>query len=193
MKKKQKIKKKVKAVKKKEVKKKELIDPKEIEKLVLNISGEEGLILYKLLKMKNNVSEFILADKLKKSINQIRNLLYKFDVYNLITSTRKKDRKKGWYVYYWTFVEQRAKDAIVLIKKQELTKLKSQVEREKSYNFFLCPKKCIRLTYETAMENQFQCLECGSILMPEDNTKTIKNLEKDIADLEKEILKHESK
>lgn len=193
MKKKQKIKKKVRAVKKKEVKKKELIDPKEIEKLVLNISGEEGLILYKLLKMKNNVSEFILADKLKKSINQIRNLLYKFDVYNLITSTRKKDRKKGWYVYYWTFVEQRAKDAIVLIKKQELTKLKSQLEREKSYNFFLCPKKCIRLTYETAMENQFQCLECGSILMPEDNTKTIKNLEKSIADLEKEVLKYESK
>ena len=191
MKKKQKLRKKVKVVKKKE--KKELIDPKEIEKLILNISGEEGLILYKLLKMKNNVSEFILADKLKKSINQVRNLLYKFDVYNLITSTRKKDRKKGWYVYYWTFVEQRAKDAIVLIKKQELTKLKSQVEREKSYNFFMCPKKCIRLTYETAMENQFQCLECGSILMPEDNTKTVKNLEKNILDLEKEIQKYESK
>ena len=191
MKKKQKLRKKVKVVKKKE--KKELIDPKEIEKLILNISGEEGLILYKLLKMKNNVSEFILADKLKKSINQVRNLLYKFDVYNLITSTRKKDRKKGWYVYYWTFVEQRAKDAIVLIKKQELTKLKSQVEREKSYNFFMCPKKCIRLTYETAMENQFQCLECGSILMPENNTKTIKNLEKEINDLEKEIQKYESK
>src|SRR3989344_8036223 len=191
MKKKQKLRKKVKVVKKKE--KKELIDPKEIEKLILNISGEEGLILYKLLKMKNNVSEFILADKLKKSINQVRNLLYKFDVYNLITSTRKKDRKKGWYVYYWTFVEQRAKEAIILIKRKELTKLKSQLEREKSYNFFLCPKKCIRLTYETAMENQFQCLECGSILMPENNTKTIKNLEKEINDLEKEIQKYESK
>jgi len=191
MKKKQKLRKKVKVVKKKE--KKELIDPKEIEKLILNISGEEGLILYKLLKTKNNVSEFILADKLKKSINQVRNLLYKFDVYNLITSTRKKDRKKGWYVYYWTFVEQRAKEAIILIKRKELTKLKSQLEREKSYNFFLCPKKCIRLTYETAMENQFQCLECGSILMPENNTKTIKNLEKEINDLEKEIQKYESK
>ena len=85
MKKRQKHRKKVKVVKKKAVKKKELIDPKEIEKLILNISGEEGLTLYKLLKMKNNVSEFILADKLKRSINQIRNLLYKFDVYNLIT------------------------------------------------------------------------------------------------------------
>jgi len=193
MKKKQKHRKKVKVIKKRAVKKKELIDPKEIEKLILNISGEEGLTLYKLLKMKNNVSEFILADKLKRSINQIRNLLYKFDVYNLITSTRKKDRKKGWYVYYWTFVEQRAKDAIILIKKQELNKLKSQLEREKSYNFFMCPKKCIRLTYETSMENQFQCLECGSILMPEDNTKMVKNLEKEIDNLNKEILKYESK
>ena len=69
MKKKQKHRKKVKVIKKRAVKKKELIDPKEIEKLILNISGEEGLTLYKLLKMKNNVSEFILADKLKRSIN----------------------------------------------------------------------------------------------------------------------------
>lgn len=166
---------------------KKLIKDPKIEEMVMSIAGEFGLALYNVLLGKKNVSEFVLVDKLNLTINQIRNILYKFDEYNLVTSTRKKDRKKGWYIYYWTFDDNKAKEAIVTIKNLKIKKLKAQLEKEINFNFFTCPKKCIRLTYETAMENHFQCLECGNLLMPEDNTKIINRIKKEIIQLEKVI------
>lgn len=185
------IKKRVKPKVKNKVKK--IIRDPQIEDMVLTIAGENGFALYNLLLGRKNVSEFVLVDKLNLTINQIRNILYKFDEYSLVSSTRKKDRKKGWYIYYWTFEIKKAKLAIVLIKKLKIRKLNMQLERESNFNFFTCPKKCIRLTYETAMENHFQCLECGNLLIPDDNTKLIKKIKKDIESLEKEISEQETK
>ena len=71
-----------------------------IESTIQEIAGKEGIAVYKLLKNKENVNEFSIAEKLDMTINQIRNLIYKFEKYNLIGSTRKKDRKKGWYIYF---------------------------------------------------------------------------------------------
>ena len=165
---------------------------KEIEDMLMAIGGQEALDVFKLLNGKKDVSEFVLADKLKLTINQIRTILYKFEKYNLITSIRKKDNTKGWYVYYFTFEEGKAFDAIRQYKVKELEKLKIQLERESTHQFFSCPKKCTRLTFEAAMEHQFQCLECGQIMNPEDNSKIINKMKNDIEAMEKELVEIEA-
>ena len=107
---------------------------KEIEDMLMAIGGQEALDVFKLLNGKKDVSEFVLADKLKLTINQIRTILYKFEKYNLITSIRKKDNTKGWYVYYFTFEEGKAFDAIRQYKVKELEKLKSVLSKKYKLN-----------------------------------------------------------
>ena len=80
-----------------------------IDEVIINVAGKEGLRLVKKLKGKENISEFVLATKLKRDIKIVRNLLYKLYNYNLISSTRKKDKQKGWYIYYWTLISENIK------------------------------------------------------------------------------------
>ena len=67
----------------------------EIDDLVVNFAGEDVLPLVTLLKGKENVSEFVIADRLNVTVNQVRNMLYRLHKSNLVTFTRKKDKKKA--------------------------------------------------------------------------------------------------
>ena len=163
------------------------ITQKQIEEMISDIAGPEGLPVYKALKDKENVNEFLIAEKLHLTINQIRNILYKFDAHNLVASTRKKDRKKGWYIYFWTFLGERAGQVYVSLKRNRMKHLQVRLEREKAHEFYLCVNRCTRVSVEAAMENQFMCVECGQLMGPEDNTKTINRIQKEIEDLETEV------
>jgi transcription factor E len=129
----------------------------------------------------------MIAEKLKQTINQTRNIFYKFQQYNLVTFTSKKDRKKGWYIYFFTFNPVGAAGAFVRLKKEKITKLEQQLEKEKAHEFYVCPNKDMRATLENAMEHNFTCFECGQLLVPEDNAKGILRIEKEIEALKKEI------
>ena len=160
-----------------------------IENAIIDVAGDDVLPLVKYLKTKKNVSEFKLAEAIKKEINATRNMLYRLYENNLVSFIRKKDKKKGWYIYYWTFNLKRVKDLIKIIKKKKLIRLNERVEREKSSNFFLCPNLCIRLNFEQATEFEFKCPECGTLMDQEENKEKITELEKEITELEKEVKK----
>ncbi len=148
-----------------------------VEEFVSEIAGKEAVKLLHLLKDRENVSEFDLAEELKLSINQVRNLLYKLNTYNLVYSNRKKDREKGWYIYYWTFNFRHARDLLITRKHQEIEKLKSEVEKERQHKFFTCPNDGTRMELEEALEQDFKCGECGSVLKQEDGTKRVNEIE----------------
>src|SRR3989344_3900043 len=152
------------------------ITENQIEAMIVEISGQEGLPIYKALKGKEDVNEFLLAEKLKLTINQVRNILYRLESHNLLSSNRKKDRKKGWYIYFWTFLADHAKEAVVKSFEQQVIVLKQRLHREEGNQFYICPNKCTRATIENAMEENFLCTECGSVLTPEDNMKSISTM-----------------
>jgi transcription initiation factor TFIIE subunit alpha len=160
---------------------------KSILDLVNELLGGAGIKLYGLLKEKENVSEFDLSEQMGMGINQVRSLLYKLSSYNLVYSTRKKDRQKGWYVYYWTFNMKYTKDFLIMKGKEKIEKLTKRLKKEKETQFYICPNKCIRLELSEAMEYDFKCPECEKILNYEDNSKEITNIEKDIETLKEDI------
>jgi len=168
------------------------IAQKQVEDMILGIAGSDGLLVYKALKNKENVNEFLIADSLKLTINQVRNIIYKFDAFNLVMSIRKKDRKKGWYIYFWTFIPERAVQVFILLKKKRIEHLKLRLEREMIHQFYLCMYKCTRTPLEVAMENQFMCVECGQLMLPDDNKKTINVILKEIHELKEEVRKSEA-
>jgi len=164
-----------------------------IEEVVIEVAGQDVIPLVRALKNKKNVSEFKLAESIKQEVNSTRNMLYRLYNANLVSFMRKKDKKKGWYIYYWTFDMKRVRYLVEELKKKKLKKLKERLEREKEGQFFLCNNKCIRLDFDQAMNFEFKCPECGQLIHQEDNKELIESIEKEIQELEKEVNEKEVK
>lgn len=162
-----------------------MVTQEKIDQLALQVGGETAILIVQFL-MKNgeNISEFLIAEKLEVGINVIRKTLYLLQENNLVSSMRKKDKKKGWYIYYWTFNEKQAELLMGKMKQKRISNLKKRLEQETETNYFTCARKCIRMTFERAMENNFTCPECGKILEEVDNSKQITVIKKELELLE---------
>jgi len=160
-----------------------------IKEVVSEIVGEDAIPLVAYLKDKKNISEFKIAECLKQEVNIIRNMLYRLHDANLVSFIRKKDKIKGWYIYYWTFNAQHIKYKAKDIKVKKLEGLKERLKREKQTSFFSCGNKCIRLDFDQVIEFEYKCPECGMLMHEEDNQQKKEKIEKDIKGLEKDLAK----
>ena len=160
-----------------------------IEDTIFAVSGENGVRIINLLGDKENVSEFIIADKLKMDMQTVRNTLYKLHTHNVATYIRKKDRQKGWYISYWTFNDLRIDELMQSMKKKKLEKLRERLEKEEANEgmFFICTRACARLDFDQATEFEFKCPECGSLLQQQENARTIEHLKEKISELQSTI------
>lgn len=158
-----------------------------LEDVITEIAGKDVLPLVKALKNKKNVSEFKLAESIKQEINITRNMLYRLYKFNLVSFIRKKDKVKGWYIYYWTFKNKNIKHIALDIKKKRLQQLKERLEREKDGQFYMCSMQCMRLNFDQAVDFQFKCPECGGLMEFDNNKEKINEIEKEIKQIEKEI------
>jgi len=155
--------------------------------VVSEIAGKDVIPLVLNLKNKKNVSEFALAETIDKEINETRNMLYRLYDANLVSFIKRKDKKKGWYIYYWTFNKKRIRHLTYELKKKRLNNLYNKLEREKNNNFFSCSNNCIRLDFEQATEFSFKCPECGSLLEHEDNKVRIRKIKDHIEKIKEEM------
>ena len=162
---------------------------KKIEETIVAILGEEGLVLLKHLAGKENVSEFDLASKAKKDIKVIRKMLYILYNHNLVGFTRKKDKQKGWYVYYWTILLDSLRFNYIKRKKEHLAKLKQRLEEETKELFFVCPNNCVRLNFDQSMDFEFHCPECGELISQDSTEAKVKELKNKVQQIEEELEK----
>ncbi|MDZ4226687.1 MAG: hypothetical protein U1B79_01095, partial [Candidatus Pacearchaeota archaeon] len=130
---------------------------------------------------------FVIAKKLNLTINQARNILYKISDFGLVSSIRKKDKRKGWYTYFWKIEILKALEFLRenLLRKIENTE--HQIKSRETKRFYVCPRCHIELSEENALINNFTCNECGSILVLKDNTKMIRDLRKNKEKLERDL------
>lgn len=162
------------------------LSEKLIESVVSEVAGEEALPVARVLLKGKNLSEYQIATRMKKEVNPVRNALYKLYNANLVNFTRKKDRKKGWYIYFWTFNTKRIKAISEELRKRKLESYIERLKREESEIFFMCKNKCVRLDFDQASGFSYKCPECGELLEQEDNRKKIEELKKEIERLKKE-------
>ena len=169
--------------------KKKSTTQKKIDDTVFAVAGENGVNIIKFLGDKSNISEFIIADKLKLDMQTVRNTLYKLHTHNVATYIRKKDRQKGWYISYWTFNKKRINDLVEVMKKMQIDKLKERLAKEEASRgvFFICTKACARLDFYQATEFEFKCPECGSLMQQQENLRTIEHLRERIEELQSSI------
>jgi transcription initiation factor TFIIE subunit alpha len=160
---------------------------KRIEEILVKILGEEGIPLIHKLIGKENVSEFDLATRTKLDIKVVRRLLYNLYNHNVVGFNRKKDKIKGWYIYYWTLLPESIRFSYFKMKRDMLEKLKEQMSQENSELFFVCPNNCVRLNFDQGMDFEFHCPECGELIHQDIEKNRIEKLQKKIDKMEKEV------
>ncbi|MBD3318582.1 hypothetical protein GF342_01600 [Candidatus Woesearchaeota archaeon] len=155
--------------------------------IIAELINDDAVAIVKILKNRSNVSEFKLAEELDQEINITRNRLYQLYDLNLVSFTRKKDQKKGWYIHYWTFNTSQVRFLILNYLKNKIDRLKDRLEREKSSQFYICENKCVRFSFEQSTDFEFKCPECGELLDLEDNSQKISRIEEQLKTFKKEL------
>jgi len=158
-----------------------------IDRVITEIAGGNVLPLVKILKNNKLISEFKLAEKADMEVNKARSILYRLYHANLVEFVRKKDKKKGWYVYHWSFNNKHINDLISGLRIKRIESLRDRLKVEKEGNFFSCEEQCTRLDFSHAADLEFRCPECGKLLDSVDNGNKIERLEEELESAQKEL------
>jgi len=163
------------------------IEEEALKEIVAKIAGKSSIVIVPILKDKDNVDEFKVAQKAEMTINELRNILYKLHHHDLVSFSRKKDKKKGWFIYYWTLSKERAIETLIKDYNRELTTKKDILENTLKKNYFICARGHTELGEESALEQNFECIECGELLVLKDRDVEKRKLNKIIGVLETRI------
>jgi len=171
-----------------------------LNEVCVSIVGKPGEELSKILNSKKHVNEFVIAKKMNITINQTRNLLYKLSDFGLVSSIRKKDKKKGWYTYFWRI---EISKALQLLKQHVLDrkkKLEELIASREASQFYVCNRCNLEFPEADALGLNFLCTECGEVFELKDNSKLIKEFRKRIdsmdsnmAEIDVELAKEDAK
>lgn len=158
-----------------------------LKSIVETLVNKQASPIIDLLVDKKNVNEFLIAKKLKLTINQTRNILYKLSDYGLVSFIRKKDKRKGWYIYFWTLNTYQSLKLLEENLRKELYNLELQLKNRNEKRYYLCNTCSIEINEETALLNNYACPECEEVYQLSDNKEFILDLEKNISKIKKEL------
>jgi len=160
----------------------------ELTKVARLFGGEEAVTIVNILKKKSEATDEMLANESTVRLNTVRKILYKLYDHGLVSCTRVRDEKTGWFIFYWKLQTDQLDAFIRSRKRRVLEKLKQKLDYERNHSFFVC-KKCgdVRVTFEEAMESSFRCSKCGGQLESSDNASVVEFLERRIKQIEDEL------
>jgi len=152
------------------------------------IAGKQAEEIVNLLDGKKYTNEFIIAKKLNLTINQTRNILYKISDNGLVSFTRKKDKRKGWYTYFWKIEIMKCLEFLKADLSKKVDQIQHQIKSRETKEFYVCDRCHIEFNEENALIHNFTCPECGNILSRKDNTSVIKEYNRELDKLRKELV-----
>ncbi len=158
-----------------------------LKEIIVSIAGKPAEAIIDLLSGKKYVNEFIIAKKLDLTINQTRNILYKISDHGLVSFIRKKDKRKGWYTYFWKIELLKSLEFLKANISKKMDQLNHQIKSRETKEFYVCERCHIEFTEENALVHNFICPECGNLLSRKDNSSTIKEYNKELDKLKKEL------
>lgn len=144
--------------------------------LVEEMAGENTGRIVDILFGKKDVNEFLISKKMELTINQVRNILYKLSADGLVSFIRKKDKRKGWYIYYWTLKTERCLARLESSLVDKIDNFEHILKSRETKRFYICKSCDIEVSEEKALENGFSCDECAEVYELADNDKPIRDM-----------------
>jgi transcription factor E len=158
-----------------------------LKEVMVIVAGKQAEELADLLNSKKHMNEFLIAKKLDITINQTRNLLYKISDNGLVSFIRKKDKRKGWYTYFWKIEILKSLEFLRNILVKRIEQVMNQIKSRETKMFYVCERCNIEFNEENALLHNFMCDECGDIFTEKDNSKVLKEFNRLLDKLEKEL------
>ncbi|HPD81808.1 MAG TPA: hypothetical protein PK357_01775 [Candidatus Pacearchaeota archaeon] len=158
-----------------------------LKEILVILVGKQSEEIVDLLDGDKYINEFVIAKKINLTINQTRNILYKVSDFGLVSSIRKKDKKKGWYTYFWKIEVLKALEFLKEVTVKNLNQLKNQIKSRETKRFYVCERCNVEFTEENAMLRDFTCNECGEVFSVKSNEKLLKEFKKNEEKLENKI------
>jgi len=155
--------------------------------VIEDLINKQSVEIIDLLAGKKDVNEFAIAKNLGLTINQVRNILYKLSDFGLVSFNRKKDKRKGWYIYFWTLNSYQALDLLEDNLKKKLEVLENNLKNRRDGRYYVCNTCSIEVNEESALLNEFICPECEEVYVLSDDSQVIDDLEKKILKFKREI------
>ena len=160
----------------------------ELIKVANLFGGEEAVTVVKSLKKLGEGTDETITNDCAVRLNTVRKVLYKLYDHGLVSCTRVRDEKTGWFIFYWRLQPDQLDAFIRSRKRRALDKLKTRLEYERNHTFFVCKTDSdVRITFEEAMESSFRCGKCGNKLDSQNNVDEVAVLESKIQRLEAEL------
>ncbi len=155
--------------------------------LVEEMAGENTGRIVEILFGKKDVNEFSIAKKMELTINQVRNILYKLSAEGLVSFIRKKDKRKGWYIYYWTLDTEKCLVRLEASLNGKIEGLNHVLKSRETKRFYICKSCGIEVGEEKALEHGFSCEECAEVYELSDNSGSIRDTKTKITRTEKDL------
>ena len=160
----------------------------ELIKVTNLFGGEEAVTVVKSLRKLGEGTDETITNDCAVRLNTVRKVLYKLYDHGLVSCTRVRDEKTGWFIFYWRLQPDQLDAFIRSRKKRTLDKLKQRLDYERNHTFFICKTDAeIRVTFEEGMESSFKCGKCGNQLESVENAQEVTVLENKIEKLEAEL------
>ena len=153
--------------------------------MVEDVAGPEVReVAIVLLTHKGELTDEIIAEELDIKLNQVRKALYKLHDLELADFRRIRDKTTGWFIFYWKLLPEKITSLVDVKQRNVLEKITVRLGYEEGNMFFTCSTPgCSRVTFQTAMEQDFICLNCENRLESFDNSRIIAVLKKKVEQL----------
>lgn len=150
--------------------------------------GKKSVLILEILFKKDLVNENILSKKTKIPINEIRSILYELSSKGLVGFIRKKDKRKGWFIYFWFLKEEETLNKIKEEVIKEIDDYRNKLIQRQKERFYYCNTCKHEVGEEKALAEEFVCPECATPYDIVDNKKFIEEINRNILKREKELL-----
>lgn len=163
--------------------KKNLLEIESVHNFLFNHVGGQGIEMIQILLKKGTIDEFSLAEKLDIQVNVTRSLLYKLYSHKIVSFTKERDEKKGWWIYSWSIHPERIVELVTRALQSEMEQLNEKTTQRKAVQLYKCPVCEISLPFSEAMESSFQCPSCAGMLEFQDQKAMVSKFQNRVKEL----------
>ncbi len=167
--------------------KKSIVDFADVKNMVQEIAGLQGFKIVELLVKKKKIDEFKISSSLKLEVNFVRSLLYKLYSKKIVSYSKERDLKKGWWIYSWEMHQEKIKDLLILERTKELDKLGKTKHEKEGEQMYVCVLFAVAVNFSVAADPEFKCFSCGALLKNFDNTHVMNEIDDKIRRINTEI------
>jgi transcription initiation factor TFIIE subunit alpha len=155
-------------------------------KILKDFGGVEAVKIAKVLvDADDETTDELIAEQSKIKLNVVRKILYILNANKLTTFRRVRDKRSGWFIYYWQESFESLPEFLKGRVNEVIEKLDIRLKFEDENYFFVCNNGCPgRYIFIDALEMNFECPECSSGNLLEDrNSEKVTTLRNTIIKL----------